>query len=90
MATKNPLRRRRLSYGFEALTSRKPRPSELSELVLLFEKQKKHFTENPENAEKLLTVGEFPRDKKLDTVEVAAYTVVASMMMNFDEFVVKR
>ena len=86
----NTLISKRLTYGFEALTSRKPRPSDLSELVLLFEKQKKHFAENPENAEKLLTVGEFPRDKKLDAVEVAAYTVVASMMMNFDEFVVKR
>jgi len=80
----------RLIYGFEALISRKPRPEELSELVKLVEKQKKHFSENKENAEMLLRVGEYPRNKSLDAVEVAAYSIVASMVMNFDEFVVKR
>ena len=86
----NSLILQRLDYGFQALTSRKARPAEMLELISLFEKQKKHFTENPESAEKLLTVGEFKRDKYLDKSELAAYTIVASMIMNFDEFAVKR
>ena len=80
----------RLTYGFEALTSRKPRAAELSELMSLFEKQQKHFIENRDKAEKLLSIGEYPRDKSLDVAELAAYTVVVSMIMNFDEFVVER
>jgi hypothetical protein len=34
--------------------------------------------------------GEYKRKGTLDAVEVAAYTVVVSMIMNFDEFVVIR
>jgi len=90
MIQSSPNTEERLIYGFEALISRKPRNEELVELVKLVEKQKKHFSENKENAEKLLGVGEFPRNKNLDAVEVAAYSIVASMVMNFDEFVVKR
>ena len=80
----------RLEYGFQALTSRKPRPVELTVLKELYEKEYAYFKQNLDKAEKLLSVGEFPRDKSLDTAEVAAYTIVASTIMNFDEFMMKR
>ena len=80
----------RLEYGFQALTSRKPRPAELLEISRLFEKEWTHFKQHPELASQLLKVGEYARDSNLDAAEVAAYTIVASMLMNFDEFAVKR
>jgi Protein of unknown function (DUF1553) len=80
----------RLQYGFQALTSRKAHPAELTALKDLFEKELSYFKQNLEKAEKLLNVGEYPRDKNLDAAEVAAYTIVASTIMNFDEFVMKR
>jgi Protein of unknown function (DUF1553)/Protein of unknown function (DUF1549)/Concanavalin A-like lectin/glucanases superfamily/Planctomycete cytochrome C len=80
----------RLQYGFQALTSRKAHPAELTALLDLYETEYTYFKKNLDKAEKLLSVGEYPRDKNLDMAEVAAYTVVASTVMNFDEFVMKR
>jgi hypothetical protein len=80
----------RLAYGFQALTSRKPRKEELSILTELYENQWAYFKENKEKAIDLLTVGEYQRDKQLDPVITAAYTIVASTIMNFDEFAVIR
>ena len=80
----------RLSYGFQALTSRKPRPAELQELKNLLDKELSYFKQNPEKAAELMTVGEYKRNESLDKIEVAAYTIVASMIMNFDEFTVAR
>ena len=80
----------RLEYCFQALTSRKPRHAELTELTHLLDKELAYFKANPEKAAELMTVGEYTRNKDLDATEVAAYTVVASMMMNFDEFTVIR
>ena len=39
---------------------------------------------------KLLSVGESPRDEKLDAAELAAWTMVASVILNLDETVTKR
>jgi hypothetical protein len=80
----------RLEYGFQALTSRKPRPAELLEISRLFKQEWTHFKQNPEKSTQLLSVGEYARDPNLDASEVAAYSIVASMLMNFDEFAVKR
>ena len=80
----------RLSYGFQALTSRKPRPAELQELKNLLDKELSYFKQNPEKAAELMTVGEYKRNESLDKIEVAAYSIVASMIMNFDEFTVAR
>ncbi len=80
----------RLEYCFQALISRKPRPAELDVLKDLLAKEWAFFKENKEKATDLLTIGEYKRDEKLDVVEVAAYTVVVSMIMNFDEFTVIR
>jgi hypothetical protein len=56
----------------------------------LYENQWAYFKENKEKAIDLLTVGEYQRDKQLDPVVTAAYTIVASTIMNFDEFAVIR
>jgi hypothetical protein len=44
---------------------------------------------NREAALKLVTVGESPRDAKLDEAEHAAYTGLASLVLNLDEVVSK-
>jgi hypothetical protein len=38
---------------------------------------------------KLLSVGESQRDEKLDVAELAAWTTVASVILNLDETVTK-
>jgi hypothetical protein len=80
----------RLEYIFQALTSRKPREKETAALKQLYDTQKTYYTQHPDKAEKLLNIGEYPKDAQLDKVEVAAYTIIASTVMNFDEFAMKR
>jgi hypothetical protein len=36
-------------------------------------------------AHELTTVGDYPRDERIETRELAAYTAMASLIMNLDE-----
>ena len=80
----------RLTFAFRLLTSRHPLDHELTLLKDLYEQERDVFEANRANAQSLLRVGEYPRDASLDLSEVAALTVVANTMMNFDEAVIKR
>lgn len=80
----------RISYGFMALTSRKPSEKELRILKDLYQQEYQDFRNNPKRVKAILASGEYPVDKSLNPVELAANTIVASTVMNFDEFVIKR
>lgn len=77
-------------FGFRLLTSRFPLEYELGMLTELFAHEKAYFESNPAEADLLLSVGEYPPDRALDRDEVAAHTMVASTIMNFDEAYMKR
>ena len=47
----------------------------------------RHFRADPEAALQLLGVGEAPRDESLDATEHAAWTHLATMILNLDEAV---
>lgn len=79
-----------ITYGFRALTSRYPKKEEMDILKSLYEQEKEDFTKNTTRAALLLKEGDFPVDKSLSKVDVATCTIVASTLMNFDEFVFKR
>ncbi len=80
----------RINFAFRALTSRFPRPDELTILQDLYHQELVDFKKTPARAENLLQEGEYPRDKKLPVADLAASAVIANTLMNFDEFVVKR
>ncbi|WP_409049429.1 DUF1553 domain-containing protein [Telluribacter sp. SYSU D00476] len=80
----------RITYAYKALTSRPPRPSELNLLKQLYVEEYQDFQQNKGRAQKLLGVGEYAWDRKLNPVELATNAIVASTIMNFDEFVIKR
>ena len=44
-----------------------------------------HYDAKPEEAKKLLAMGESPHDGKLSAQELAAWTMVASQVLNLDE-----
>ncbi|PQO25733.1 hypothetical protein C5Y96_23260 [Blastopirellula marina] len=75
---------------FRLLTSRAANPQELELLVKLYAQQKNHFREQPEAAKKLLAAGEAKVPDQLDSADVAALTVVANTVMNFDGSVTRR
>ena len=80
----------RIQYGFRRLTSRPPDDKELSILQNLFNTEYSRFQSDPTLASEVLTVGEFPADTSLAPAEVAAYAVLASTLLSFDEVVIKR
>ncbi len=48
---------------------------------------RQHFADSPDDAQKLLAVGQSPTDRSLDPIEHAALTSVAHLILNLDEFV---
>ena len=75
---------------FKAVVSRPARPAERALVNQLYAEELADFKRNPKRANELLSVGEYPVDKKVDRAELAAWTVVASTIMNFDEAIIKR
>jgi hypothetical protein len=76
--------------SFRRLTGRFPDDEELKILHRLLSEQKALFAAHPEDAEKILSIGESKRDKSLPAAEFAAVTSLVSTIMNHDEFVVER
>jgi hypothetical protein len=75
----------RAAFAFRLATSRPPTPAETAILVSSVRKQRARFTADPARANELLAVGESPLDPALDPAELAAWTTVASMILNLDE-----
>jgi hypothetical protein len=79
-----------IRYAYKALTSRLPRQTEMDILKNYFSEEKAELSRNPRRVQELLTVGEFPNDPALDKTELAARMMLATTLMNADEFVIKR
>ena len=79
-----------IEFAFRLLTSRFPLDHEAEMLKSLFEEEFEGFQEDKTEAQLLLEVGEYPADASLNIADVAARTVVASTIMNFDEAYMKR
>jgi hypothetical protein len=79
----------RLEHAFRLAVSRSPNASEKQILLGLFEEALGRFQNDAAAAVELLEVGDSPRDPKLDTAELAAWTVLASLLLNLDETITK-
>ncbi len=79
----------RLAYGFRLLLARQPKAAELAVLRSAFERNKTDFGKDTDSAKALLAVGEAGSDSTLEVIDLAAFTNVASTMLNLDEAVTK-
>lgn len=79
----------RISHGFLLLLARPASRGELDVLTQTLHRQRDRFETNPAEALKLLAQGDSPRDERMKTTELAAYTLVASTILNLDEAVTK-
>jgi hypothetical protein len=79
----------RLSYAFQLATARPPTGKEIKVLRSLLAERLTSFRRDRQSAVKLLAVGESPRDPRLDATELAAWTTVASVILNLDETITK-
>lgn len=78
----------RLARAFELATAQRITPEQSGILMELLSEQRRAFAGSSE-AEKLLAVGESPRDATLDVGEHAAWTMVCSAILNLDQTLVK-
>jgi hypothetical protein len=79
----------RIAFAFRLATARPPRASELAVLRGQFQAQLADFRRDRDSALKVLSVGESPRDESLDAAELAAWTMVANVILNLDETLTK-
>jgi hypothetical protein len=79
----------RLTLAFRLATARAPRPAELKVLRAGLDEHRAHYRADRRAALKLVSAGESHRDGRLDIAELAAYTAVASLILNLDETITK-
>ena len=74
----------RIAMGFTRLVGRAPTQREAAILKEQLDKQRAIFKDKPEEAAKLLAVGQSPRNKDIDAVEHAAMMVTMHTIFNTD------
>jgi hypothetical protein len=78
-----------IGYVFRLVTARRPTAEEAFLLRALFRKQLAHYRGDKKSAQDLLSAGESKWDSRLDISELAAWTTVASAILNLDETITK-
>ena len=78
----------RAAHGFRRCVARSPKRHELRRLVELYEQQLKNFSAAPEKAAAVLK-GTAP-PASVEARELAAWTVVANVLLNLDETITKQ
>jgi hypothetical protein len=79
----------RINFVYRLAMARPAKEAELKVLLGVLNQQLVRFNNDNAAAMKLLTVGESKRNEKLNPAELAAWTSVASMILNLDETMTK-
>jgi hypothetical protein len=75
----------RIQYLSELVLSHDPSPQMQSVLQKSFEQMERHYEADPKAAHALIAVGEKRSDPAIPASQLAAWTMVASEMLNLDE-----
>jgi hypothetical protein len=78
----------RIRYGFRLTTGRLPSATESASLLELLARQNSRYSDS-ELAKQLISHGEAPRDERIEPRELAAWTIIATTLLNLDETVTK-
>lgn len=81
--------RDRIVWAFRTATSRMPDEREVGVIDGLLARYREKYTQQKDQAQALLSVGEYPRDESLDISEQAAWTMIANLILNLDETISK-
>lgn len=79
----------RIDLGFRWVTAREPRAAERVILRNGLDRARAAYRADPAGASDLLRVGASPVDPAIDPAELAAYTLLASTLLNLDETVTR-
>jgi hypothetical protein len=84
-----PLPEQRINRMGLILLAHVPSPQMAAVLEKSFSEMQKHYAENPKDAHSLVNIGEKKRNSSIPAPELAAWTMIASEMLNLDETVNK-
>ncbi len=76
--------------GYQRCLSHSPSPREIEILVQLYGEQLEYYQNHSAEAEKLLKIGNAPRDEAIPLTQAAAATILVQALLNHDYCVVKR
>ena len=79
----------RLVQIFQKILGRRPRPAESQILLEGLQRHRATYAHQPELATQWIRTGEHPTPSSLNPVELAAWTVTASTVLNLDEALTK-
>ena len=79
-----------ISHGFRICLSRPAKPEEIDSLEKLFKKAYNVYEKDPKLAEMMVTQPMSQNIKGLNSSKLAALTVVGNVLLNLDEFLMKR
>ena len=79
----------RMHFAFRLALCRVARVEEQKLLGGMLTQSQQRFAAKPDAAQKLLQVGASPRDQRLNTAELAAWTTVCNLILSLDEAITK-
>ena len=79
----------RIDWVYRTVLARSPRPAERDVLIPLYEKHKAEYQADHNAAAALLQTGEKPVANDIDTVELAAWTSIARVILNLHETITR-
>ncbi|MDP6928974.1 MAG: DUF1553 domain-containing protein [Planctomycetota bacterium] len=79
----------RVKFGFRLCTSRQPSSAERDRLVQLHAQARARYAKEPKQAKIMATVPLGPAPEGADMIDLAAWTVVANVLLNLDEFLAR-
>jgi hypothetical protein len=79
----------RITFGFRSVLARFPEAEETAIILDLYERQSARYTTAPEEAEKAIRFGESESPRDLPATDLAAWTLVANLILNLDEAVIR-
>jgi hypothetical protein len=80
----------KIDFIYLSLVSRSAEKEELALLKKYYQEEVEEYSADKTSASELLSIGEYEISSDVDQAETAALTMVASTVINFDEFVMKR
>ena len=84
-----PTIQEQLAFGFELATARLPDEREISILQSTLENHLSQFQSDPESAQQLIKIGESMANESIETTKLAAWTMIANLILNLDEVLTK-
>jgi hypothetical protein len=89
MTVKDASPEKRIAFAFRKATGRQPEQRELKILAAGYRAHLQVYQGDLPSAKKLISIGESPRNQKLNAAEHAAYTAITGLILNLDEVVTK-